>query len=181
MNDAVAEFLHWAEAEAGLSANTLAAYRGDLADFTSFLGKRRITKPAHVLAYLGALRRAGRAESTIARRFACLRTFFRFLNAEGLAQADPTEIIEAPRRWRTLPRVPSQDDVRLLIESIPGETLRGRRDRALFELLYTSASTTCKASIVSAPRWSATHASSSPGCPPTTRCCGARAAPESPR
>ena len=138
MNDAVAEFLHWAEAEAGLSANTLAAYRRDLADYTAFLGKRRGEKSAHVLAYLGALRRDGRAEATIARRFACLRTFYRFLNAEGLAQEDPTEIIEAPRRWRTLPRVPSQDEVRLLIESIPGETLRGRRDRALFELLYAT-------------------------------------------
>ncbi len=138
MNDAVVEFLHWADAEAGLSANTLAAYRRDLADFTSFLGKRRGTRPSHVLAYLGALRRAGRAESTIARRFACLRSFYRFLNAEGLATEDPTEIIEAPRRWRTLPRVPSKDEVRLLIESIPQETLRGRRDRALFELLYAT-------------------------------------------
>jgi integrase/recombinase XerD len=138
VTEAIREFIQWAEAEAGLSPNTLAAYRRDLADYAVFCGNRNRLKPADILAYLGALRRNGRAESTIARRFACLRTFHRFLHAEGLAASDPTVHLDSPRRWRTLPRVPSREDVAALLDAIPADTERGRRDRALFELLYAT-------------------------------------------
>ena len=141
--DITREFLRWAEAEAGLSANTLAAYRRDLEDYGAFLAQRRHrrgdrARPGDVLAYLGHLRRSGRSESTLCRRFACLRTYHGFLAAEGLAGADPTETLEAPRRWRTLPRVLSREEVVALLDAIPTDTVRGRRDRALFELLYAT-------------------------------------------
>jgi integrase/recombinase XerD len=136
------EFRRWAEAEAGLSPNTVAAYRSDLADYAGFLARRRrslaATRPADVLDYLRDLRRRKRAESTIGRRFACLRTFHRFLLAEGLAPRDPTATLDAPRKWRTLPRVPSRDEVVRLLEAVPTDSARGRRDRALFELLYAT-------------------------------------------
>jgi integrase/recombinase XerD len=142
VDDLRREFLHWAEAEAALSRHTLAAYRRDLDDYAAFLrhrGRRpRQTRPGDVLAYLGHLRRAGRAESTICRRFACLRTFHRFLTGEGLLSEDPTATLDAPRKWRTLPRVPSRDEVEGLLAAIPLDTVRGRRDRALFELLYAT-------------------------------------------
>ena len=138
MDESIQEFLDWADAEAGLSANTIVAYRRDLTDFDAFLGKKRRVKPTHVLAYLASMRKAGLAEATLARRFACLRSFFKFLGAEGLADKDPTETLDAPRRWRTLPRVPSREDVAALIESVDIGTARGRRDRALFELLYAT-------------------------------------------
>jgi len=141
MDRSIREFLIWAEAEAGLGANTLAAYRRDLSDFAAFLGKRRgarSVRSSDVLAYLRSLRAAGRAESTLARRFACLRTFHRFLVAEGLASADPTAAVDAPRRWRTLPRVPTVDEMTALLAAIPVASPLGRRDRALFELLYAT-------------------------------------------
>jgi integrase/recombinase XerD len=139
MNGDVREFLRWAEVEAGLARNTLAAYRRDLGHFALFLGRPPSeAAPADLLRYLGSLRSAGRAETTLGRRFACLRTFFRFLQAEGLSRDDPTSTLDAPRRWRTLPRVPSRGDVEKLLESIPGGTVRGRRDRALYELLYAT-------------------------------------------
>jgi integrase/recombinase XerD len=136
----VLEFVRWAEAEAGFSPNTVAAYRRDLADFLDFLGgrRRRTARPADIVAYLAGMRREGLAESTLARRFACLRTFFKFLVGEGLVEADPTDAIDAPRRWRTLPKVPSRGDVEELLAAIPLDTERGRRDRALFELLYAT-------------------------------------------
>jgi integrase/recombinase XerD len=140
VQEGVLEFVRWAEAEAGLSPNTIAAYRRDLADFLGFLdGRRRRTpRPTDIVAYLAKMRRAGLAESTLARRFACLRTFFKFLVGEGLAESDPTDSIDAPRRWRTLPRVPSRSDVEELLAAIRLDTERGRRDRALFELLYAT-------------------------------------------
>jgi integrase/recombinase XerD len=142
VDDLRREFLRWAEAEAGLSRHTLAAYRSDLEDYAAFLRRRgrrpQRTRPGDVLAYLRSLRRAGKAESTISRRFACLRTFHRFLTGEGLLRADPTATLDAPRKWRTLPRVPSREEVEALLAAIPLEETRGRRDRALFELLYAT-------------------------------------------
>ncbi|MEM8885880.1 MAG: tyrosine recombinase [Planctomycetota bacterium] len=136
------EFLRWAEAEAGLAANTLLAYRRDLADYARFAqGRRRRIermRPRDVLDYLADLRRKGRAETTIARRFACLRSFYRFLAVEGLCDKNPTETLDAPRRWRTLPRVLGADVLDRLLASIPVDTELGRRDRALLELLYAT-------------------------------------------
>ena len=78
-----AEFLRWAEAEAGLAANTLLAYRRDLDSYGLFLRKKRRdvgkVKPRDIVDFLAHLRKLGRAETTIARRFACLRSFHRFL------------------------------------------------------------------------------------------------------
>jgi integrase/recombinase XerD len=135
------EFLRWVEAEAGLSRNTVAAYRRDLEDYARFLGARKAparARPQDVVAYLGRLRSEGRAEATIARRFACLRSFHRFLAAEGLAKSDPTATLDAPRKWRTLPRVPGRADVEALLAAVPLDAPRGRRDRALFEALYAT-------------------------------------------
>lgn len=142
VDDLRREFLRWAEAEAALSRHTLAAYRSDLEDYAAFLRRRsrrpQRTRPADVLAYLRHLRRAGKAESTICRRFACLRTFHRFLTGEGLLRADPTATLDAPRKWRTLPRVPNREEVEALLAAIPLDTRRGRRDLALFEILYAT-------------------------------------------
>jgi len=142
VDDLRREFLRWAEAEAALSPHTLAAYRRDLEDYAAFLRRRgrrpQRTRPGDVLAYLRHLRSAGKAESTVCRRFACLRTFHRFLTGEGLLQTDPTATLDAPRKWRTLPRVPNREEVEALLAAIPLSTLRGRRDRALFELLYAT-------------------------------------------
>lgn len=132
------EFLRWAEAEAGLARNTLLAYRRDLADYARFVGRRRKVRPRDIVDYLAHLRHEGRAETTIARRFACLRSFHRFCAAEGLLPSNPTEVLDAPRRWRTLPRVLGQRDVARILASIDGGTPLGRRDRALFELLYAT-------------------------------------------
>ncbi len=134
------EFLRWAEAEACLSRHTVAAYRRDLEDYARFLGERTPSRarPHDVVEYLARLRSGGRAEATICRRFACLRSFHRFLAAEGLARGDPTSTLDAPRKWRTLPRVPSKEEVAALLASVPADSRRGRRDRALFEALYAT-------------------------------------------
>jgi integrase/recombinase XerD len=133
-----AEFLRWAQAEAGLARNTLLAYRRDLEDYARFLGRRRKIRPKDVVAYLARLRKQGRAETTIARRFACLRSFHRFCASEGLLDSNPTEMLDSPRRWRTLPRVLGKGDVRRILGAIDLSTKLGRRDRALFELLYAT-------------------------------------------
>jgi integrase/recombinase XerD len=142
MERLIDEFLAWGRTEAGLSANTLAAYRRDLLDYAARLGARAARPdrvgPAEVRAYLAALRKAGRKETTIARRLACLRSFYEFAAAEGLLPRDPTADVEAPRRWRRLPKVPARNDVAALLDGIDASTPKGRRDRAILELLYAT-------------------------------------------
>ncbi len=142
MGTLVREFLRWCEAEAGHRPLTVQAYRRDLVDFESFLKRRKRpperARPTDILDYLKALRAAGRAESTLGRRFACLRTFYRFLLADGLSSTDPTAALDPPRRWRRLPRVPDQKAVARLLDAIPTDTARGQRDKALLELLYAT-------------------------------------------
>ena len=136
------DFLRWAELEAGLSANTVAAYRRDLEDYGAFMKRRRRalgkSRPEDVLDYLRSLRRAGRAETTLARRLACLRSFYRFCEVEGDLERNPTAALESPRRWRTLPHVPSAQDVARLLAAVQDDSARGLRDRALLELLYAT-------------------------------------------
>jgi integrase/recombinase XerD len=129
------------QAEQGVSAHTLAAYRRDLTDFLSFLGRRRAltsVSPDDVVAYLGVLRARGLRASSVARRLSSLRGLYRHLVREGQLTRDPTELIERPRTSRPLPRTLSRDAASTLVEAPDVESVRGVRDRALLEMLYAT-------------------------------------------
>lgn len=113
----IERFLDMMAAERGASANTLAAYRGDLLDFGAAVaragGDFHSAAAADVKRYVASL--SGMAASTQARRLSALRQFFAFLYSEGLRKDDPTGTVESPRRERPLPKVLSQEDVEALI------------------------------------------------------------------
>ena len=129
----VERFLTYIEHERGLAVNTRAAYRRDLTDFTAWLGERAAVGLgiADLGDYLATLDRKGLARASIARQAATLRTFYAFLQLEGLIAESPATLIAAGRRDDTIP------DPR---------SINGIRDRALLELLYA---TGCRASEVS--------------------------------
>src|SRR5262245_29516992 len=105
---AIADFLAALQSERGVSHNTVAAYRRDLLDLASRLRRadRSLTEasPDDIIDWMEALRKAGRKPSTIARRLAAARCFFRHLAQEGSSPRDPTEHIERPRSSRPLPK-----------------------------------------------------------------------------
>ncbi|MCU0625871.1 MAG: tyrosine recombinase [Gemmatimonadaceae bacterium] len=78
----------------------------------------------------------GLAPASIARMVSALRGYYRFLVAEQLAQADPAELLETPRKWRTLPDVLAPTDVERLIGAITLDEPLAFRDRALLEVAY---------------------------------------------
>ena len=131
------DFLAYLELERGLSRNTLEAYRSDLLQFGEFLDRRGL-EPAGVVhgevaTFLSELEVA---PSTLSRKVACLRSFYRYLRREGAVAHDPTADLRGPRKPQRLPRVLTREQVARLLEQPRGTAPLALRDRALLELMY---------------------------------------------
>jgi integrase/recombinase XerD len=120
------------------SPRTVDAYRRDLADLARHLEDRSptIATRADLEAWSAELRARGLAATSVARRLAAARTFFRHLVLLGVRPDNPAAEVELPRRRRRLPRTLSPGEVERLIDAANGVTPRALRDRALVELLY---------------------------------------------
>jgi site-specific recombinase XerD len=119
------------------SPRTVDAYRRDLAAFQAFNdGPLARTTTAELERWIAQMRADGLAATTIARRAAALRSFFRQLVLLGVRADNPAAEIALPRRPRTLPRALSPSETERLIDAATGVTPRALRDRALVELLY---------------------------------------------
>ena len=144
----VLDFLAHLEFERGLSRNTLAAYRTDLLQFGRFLAAHDVevtaAQPSDLgdfLAELAAGDGNGRAPcstSTVHRKAACLRSFYRHLRREEITEDDPAARLATPRRGRKLPEVLSYAEVQKLLSQPQGDDPAAIRDRALLELMYAS-------------------------------------------
>ena len=136
-------FLEHLSSERGLSANTVAAYRRDLAQAAAWLSQQRETalpavRSRDLVDYVRFLREAGRASSTVSRAISALRTYFRFIAGEGVRPDNPTRSLETPARWRRLPRYLRMEEVEVLLAAPDPTTPLGQRDRALLEVLYAT-------------------------------------------
>jgi integrase/recombinase XerD len=139
------DFLAYLELERGLSRNTLKAYRSDLLQFGEFLDRRELSvldashgELGEFLSELaaGSEERAPVVPSTLARKVACLRSFYRHLRREGVLEADPTAELRGPGKPQYLPRVLSRDEVTRLLSQPKGADPLAVRDRAILELMY---------------------------------------------
>ena len=150
-NESLTElFLDMLAAERGASANTLDAYRRDLADFSADLdrtGGSIATADSDALrSHLGRLAKRGLAAATVARRLSAIRQLYRFLYSEGHRGDNPAAAIEGPKRGRSLPKVLSIKQVDDLLTQAragtqteaPSERLRAARLNCLLEVLYAT-------------------------------------------
>jgi integrase/recombinase XerC len=158
---AVEQFLEYLRVERNFSAHTLRNYRSDLEQFFGFAGSRNAnasgTKAKDALplsvehqlirAYLGKLYSERAKATTIARKLAALRSFYRYACREGLVKENPAKLVSSPRLPQTLPAVMTTEETSHLIDSVgqsvelPGRDLDPfllARDRLIFELLYGS-------------------------------------------
>jgi len=143
-------YLDMLAAERGAAANTLDAYRRDLADFASDLARHRGSiaeaDSDALRAHLARLAKRGLAASSVARRLSAIRQLYRFLYAEGHRADDPAAVIEGPKRGRALPKVLSVGQVDDLLarareamnSGVPAEKLRAARLACLLEVLYAT-------------------------------------------
>ncbi len=149
-------FLDYIRHERALSINTQAAYRRDLAIFGDWLAGRHPTRLSvrDLGDYLAHLGKRGLARASVARQAATLRTFYAFLQLEGLVTESPAELLAPGRRDDTIPGVLTPDQVERLLANPDATGPIGNRDRAVLELLYA---TGCRASEVSAMRVTDIH------------------------
>ncbi len=132
-------YLNFCRVEKGLAANSLHSYQLDLKRLSEEIGKPVTEIQAPDLAgYVESLYTAGLSARSIARHITTLRNFYRFLIQEGQLDHDPTEFLNQPRQWTTLPKYLNRDELDRLIAAPPVEKSTGIRDRAMLELLYAT-------------------------------------------
>ncbi|HEX2717754.1 MAG TPA: site-specific tyrosine recombinase XerD [Gemmatimonadaceae bacterium] len=135
------QFRDYLGLERGLSARTDDAYGRDVARFALFAVVKGARSPTDVQArlvreYVYHLKDLGLAPASIRRNVSAVRTYFRFLVGEGHVVRDPSDRLETPKRWRTLPDVLTVDEVGRLLAAPSIEDSLVFRDRALLELAY---------------------------------------------
>ena len=145
MKDLLDEFLSFLSAEKGASNNTVAAYRNDLQQLAAYLEPKDDGKSWNsvdriaIQDFILDLKKRKYAETTVARKVAAIRSFFSFLESEGMVSANPTEGLASPRVGKMLPKAISPNEVDELLEQpCKRSTPEARRDRAMLELLYAT-------------------------------------------
>ena len=135
-------FLTWMRVEQGRSDRTIEAYGRDIAQYESYLAlaksSSRVVKPAVIEKYVGQLRANERAPKSIARQFAAIRMFHRFMLDEGLRTDNPTAFIDGVKVPSGIPKALSEEEVELLLNAVTGVDSLAVRDRALLEFLYAT-------------------------------------------
>ena len=145
MQTATTQFLRFLNVERNASPLTIKSYREDLTSLNDYLAQAygRVPAPSEITpldlrGYVSALHEAGYAKTSIARRLASLRTFYKFAQREGLADSNPAKPLRNPRRDHKLPHFLSTEDLGKLLQSPPATTPMGLRDRAILETMYSA-------------------------------------------
>ncbi len=143
MFDYLALFQEYLTVELGLAKNTQLAYMRDLRLLMKSLQLKADEELLQVsrqqlIAYLVRLKQEGRAASTVARKLASIKAFYRFLTAERYIRRNPAEVLEAASRGLHLPKVLNVQEVERLLDEPNLGTLDGYRDKTMLELLYAT-------------------------------------------
>ena len=150
MHAAIDAFLGHLKGEKQSSEHTVKGYSEDLNSLLDFLTESCTTLPAGpntpaecvtveaLREYVAYLHACGYAKSTIARRLACLRSLYRFLQRRGEATHNPAKALRTPKAGRKLPHFLTAEQAAALLETPDAESDGGKRDRAMLETLYSA-------------------------------------------
>ena len=146
MHTAIDRFLQYLRVERNSSELTIKSYREDLTALEAYLGEAAggsSPEPSAITVldlrgYVAALTEAGYASTTVARRLASLRSFFKFGLREGWVATNPAKPLRNPRKGRNLPHFLSAEDIGRLLATPPAQGRQGLRDRAILETMYSA-------------------------------------------
>jgi integrase/recombinase XerD len=127
--------------EQGASVETSKAYKLDIARFVTYVSVKGAKSPVDIGArtlreYVYHLKDLGLSPASIRRNVSAVRTYFKFLLGEGHVVRDPSERLETPRKWRTLPDVLGVEEIEKLLTAPSLDEPFAFRDRAMLELAY---------------------------------------------
>ena len=139
----IKEFINFLKLERALSHNSIEAYRNDIKKFIQYLEAKRLSllpdqiETDHLQNFIHWINELGISPRSQSRVISGIKAFFRYLLIENYIQKDPTELIEAPKIGRELPKVLSVDEINQLIEAIDLSQAEGQRNKAIVETLYS--------------------------------------------
>lgn len=144
MKNEIEQFCRYLETERNVSAHTLKAYRTDLELFHGFVRKELgntagAAAVSHLLVrrYLASLHKEC-TKSTVGRKLAAIRSFFKYLVREGDVKKNPAGLVSAPKKEKKVPFHLNIDEITSLVTAPKGRELTALRDRAILETLYSS-------------------------------------------
>lgn len=148
MKKAINKYLRYLEVERNASPHTITSYENDLSQFMAFCGAHfdsgeenfqleqieRIT----IRLWLGELTERGLAKSSIARKVAAIRSFFKYCYKRGLVEQNPAHLLIVPKKDSPLPKTASKEDISRMMELAEGNSPKSAQHRAILELLYAT-------------------------------------------
>lgn len=139
----IEQFADWLDTERAVSDLTVKAYEQDIGQYLEYLASRGILSPEKadagaVISFLTSLAEFGLAPSSIRRKIASIRAFYRFVSIEHPDRPDPTTTVVLPRMWRRLPKSLTVPEVEALMAQPDTAKPLGVRDKAMLEFTYAT-------------------------------------------
>ncbi|HRY84977.1 MAG TPA: site-specific integrase, partial [Candidatus Omnitrophota bacterium] len=136
----VEEFLGFLATEKGASEHTTKNYGIDLREFIKFLEEKDLKDLSYldIRSFLAFLKTRNYSKSSISRKLACLRSFFKYLVRENILAQNPAAGIATPKKEKRLPSFLNPEEVSKLLESPAKNNWEEKRDKAILEMLYSS-------------------------------------------
>lgn len=142
MANIVNNFAQYLENTRGASKSTIQSYCRDIKQYISYLNSNFIdfqrANKTNIISYIMLMQKNGRAVSSISRTMASLRTFYKYALSEGYVDSDPTFKLETPKQDKKLPSILTIEEVDHLLSQPDTTTFKGKRDKAMLELIYAS-------------------------------------------
>jgi integrase/recombinase XerC len=140
MKKQVEAFLNFLATEKGASEHTTKNYGIDLREFMKFITEKELQELTYldIRSFLAFLKTREYSKSSISRKLACLRSFFKFLVRENILTQNPAAGIATPKKEKRLPSFMNPDEITKLLDAPAKNSWEEKRDKAILEMLYSS-------------------------------------------
>lgn len=146
MKALISKYLKYLKIERNASEHTIISYQNDLESFLNFTAQVEDKNPEQIdistitrlsiRLWLGDLSEQGLAKTSIARKVAALRSFFKYCFKRGYIDKNPAHLLVVPKKEQTLPKTATVEDINRMMEAVDTSTTKGLQDRAILELFY---------------------------------------------
>lgn len=146
MKKAIDKYLRYLKVERNASSHTITSYENDLSQFFDFCLAHfdedenqlnpNLIERITIRLWLGELSERGLAKSSIARKVAAIRSFFKYCFKRGIVEQNPAHLLIVPKKDKPLPKTASKEDLNRMMELAEGNSLESTQNRAILELLY---------------------------------------------